>query len=130
MNNRQRNLRKAMLSTYVEGKVWTTDLITGVLVPMEKDQIDQCIRLAVRDDSLTPVPFYYNAARGSYIQIMNLWNREKQHRIEMEKMSFKMKENLDKVTNEYDDRPFSKGETPFERHMRLIRENSFYGAYD
>ena len=94
---------------------------------MEKDQIEECIRLAIRDNSLTPVPFYYNASKRSYIQIMDLRNREKQHRIEMEQMSFRMKEILDMVTEPFSNGPF-KGETPLERRMRLVRENSLYGA--
>ena len=94
---------------------------------MEKDQIEECIRLAIRDNSLTPVPFYYNDFKRSYIQIMDLRNREKQHRIEMEQMSFRMKEILDMVTEPFSNGPF-KGETPLERRMRLVRENSLYGA--
>jgi hypothetical protein len=102
MNTRRRLLKRVMENTYIEGRVWTTDVVTGVLIPMEKDQIDLCIKSAIRDNSLTPAPFYYNADSGSYIQIMYHCNRDKQHRTEMEQLSFRMKENMDRITK-YDE---------------------------
>lgn len=128
MNNkkRKRTLRKVMLSTYVEGRVWKREFLSGVLAPMEPDSIHRYVYLSTADNSNLSSPFYYHVGRGIYILALSAIDRKKKHH--MEQMAFTVKEQKDMVTKPLGDGPFSKGETPMERRMRLIRENSLYGA--
>ena len=117
MNNRRRNLRKAMLNTYVEGRVWKRDFLTCTLVPVEKDDIHLYINLTIEDKSNASAPFYYNLISGNYIFALSASDKKERTRLEQ----------MARCVHEADGR-FLKGETPLERRMRLVRENSLYGT--
>jgi hypothetical protein len=115
MNNRRRNLRKAMLNTYVEGRVWKVGFLSCTLEPMELDDIRMYISLSTLSNM--SAPFYYNLARGNYI--FALLASDRKEKIRLEQMSRSVHEA---------EGSFVKAETPLERRMRLVRENSLYGV--
>lgn len=115
-----------MLSTYVEGRVWKRRFLDGVLAPMEPDEIRRYIFLTIADNSNASAPFYYNAYRSNYILALSAADRKEKHY--MERLGFIVKEQKDMVTKPFSNGPFSKVETPLERRMRLILENSLYRA--
>ena len=116
MNNKKRNRRKAMINTYVEGRVWNKDPLTKNMVPVEPDRIRFYINLVT--DTNRNAPFYYSVARGNYILNFDSTNRKK--RVKLEQMDRYVHETAG---------THIKGETRMERALRLIRENSLYGAY-
>ena len=115
MNNRRRNRKKAMLNTYVEGRVLNKDPLTKNIIPVEPDRIRFYINLAT--DTNRNAPFYYSVARGNYI--LNFDATKRQKRVKLEQM--------DRYVHETAGTPI-RGETRMERALRLIRENSLYGA--
>jgi len=115
MNNRKRTLRKAMLSTYVEGKVLRKESLFTNLVPMKRCYILYHINLCLTN--YESAPFYYNSGRKQYIFEMDACN--KSNRITLEQISWYAHKTAGTPAT---------GETPLQRRLRLIRENSLYGV--